>query len=51
MGRETKSNGRKDVFDRFYTTSETVEKCLSLIDFNQYDCIIEPSAGTGNFLI
>ncbi|MBQ8243187.1 MAG: hypothetical protein IJZ40_06930 [Bacteroidaceae bacterium] len=49
MGRETKSNGQKDIFDRFYTTPETVKKCLSLIDFSQYDCIIEPSAGTGNF--
>lgn len=50
MGRETKSNGQKDIFDRFYTTPETVTKCLSLIDFNKYDCIIEPSAGTGNFI-
>lgn len=50
MGRETKSNGQKDIFDRFYTTPETVEKCLALIDFSQYDCIIEPSAGTGNFI-
>lgn len=49
MGKETKSNGQKDIFDRFYTTPETVTKCLSLIDFSQYDCIIEPSAGTGNF--
>ncbi len=50
MGRETKSNGQKDIFDRFYTTPETVTKCLSLIDFSKYDCIIEPSAGTGNFI-
>ena len=50
MGRETKSNGQKDIFDRFYTTPETVEKCLSLIDFSKYDYIIEPSAGTGNFV-
>ena len=50
MPRETKSNGQKDIFDRFYTTSTTVEKCLSLIDFNKYDYIIEPSAGTGNFV-
>lgn len=49
MGRETKSNGQKDIFDRFYTTPETVQKCLALLDFTQYDCIIEPSAGTGNF--
>lgn len=49
MGQETKSNGQKDIFDRFYTTPEVVKKCLQLIDFNQYDCIIEPSAGTGSF--
>lgn len=36
--------------DRFYTSPETVERCLSLINFYKYDCIIEPSAGTGNFL-
>ena len=41
MGRETKSNGQKDTFDRFYTTPATVEKCLSLIDFTKYDYIIE----------
>ena len=50
MGRETKSNGQKDIFDRFYTTPTTVEKCLNLIDFAKYDYIIEPSAGTGNFI-
>ena len=50
MGKETKSNGQKDLLDRFYTQSETVTKCLQLIDFPNYDCIIEPSAGTGNFL-
>ena len=50
MGRETKSNGQKDIFDRFYTTPETVTKCLELLDFSKYDCIIEPSAGTGNFV-
>ena len=49
MGKETKSNGQKDIFDRFYTTPETVKECLNLIDFTQYDCIIEPSAGTGSF--
>ena len=35
MGRETKSNGQKDIFDRFYTTPETVKKCLALLDFSQ----------------
>lgn len=50
MGKETKSNGQKDIFDRFYTTSATVEKCLSIIDFNKYDYVIEPSAGSGSFI-
>lgn len=50
MGKETKSNGQKDVLDRFYTPKEIVEKCISQIELNQFDCIIEPSAGTGNFL-
>ena len=50
MGKETKSNGQKDIFDRFYTTPDIVEKCLNLINFDDYDCIIEPSAGTGSFV-
>ena len=51
MPKETKSNGQKDNLDRFYTPIDTVEKCLSLLDLKQYDYCIEPSAGTGNFLI
>lgn len=50
MSKETKSNGQKDIFDRFYTTPEVVAQCLELLDLKQFDCIIEPSAGTGNFL-
>lgn len=50
MGKETKSNGQKDQLDRFYTTQETVKKCLNLLDFDKFDCIIEPSAGNGSFL-
>lgn len=49
MPRETKSNGQKDFLDRFYTPEETVQKCLKLLDLSLFDCIIEPSAGTGNF--
>ena len=49
MSGETKSKGRKDELDRFYTSIEVVEKCLKLIDTSHYDCIIEPSAGTGSF--
>lgn len=50
MPRETKSNGQKDILDRFYTKEETVKKCLSELKLNEYDCIIEPSAGSGSFL-
>lgn len=50
MPKETKSNGQKDPLDRFYTPRETVKQCLELLDLFEYDCIIEPSAGTGNFL-
>lgn len=50
MPRETKSNGQKDIFDRFYTKEDVVNKCLTVLNLNDFDCIIEPSAGTGNFL-
>lgn len=49
MSGETKSNGQRDKLDRFYTPDSTVSQCLKLLDLNKYDCIIEPSAGTGNF--
>lgn len=50
MAGETKSNGQKDFLDRFYTPLPIVKQCLNLVNFSQFDCIIEPSAGTGNFL-
>lgn len=50
MAGETKSLGRKDTLDRFFTLPETVDFCLKEIDFSKYDCIIEPSAGNGAFL-
>ena len=49
MGIETKSLGRKDALDRFYTKNEIVQLCLKEIDLSQYDMIIEPSAGAGAF--
>lgn len=49
LGVETKSLGRKDVLDRFYTKTEIVELCLKEIDLTQYEMIIEPSAGNGAF--
>lgn len=36
--------------DKFYTKKENIEFLISLIDFNKYDLIIEPSAGNGSFL-
>lgn len=45
----TKSNGQKDPLDRFYTSPEAVQECLSKLDLSQYDIIIEPSAGRGAF--
>jgi len=39
--------------DQFYTKDEIVEKCLSIlqtyINYNNYDYILEPSAGIGSF--
>lgn len=45
----TKSNGQKDPLDRFYTSPEAVQECLSKLDLSQYDIIIEPSAGREAF--
>lgn len=36
-------------FDQFYTRPEIAKQCLGLIDLNQFDTIVEPSAGTGAF--
>ena len=41
MPRETKSNGQKDLLDRFYTPIESVEKCLQLIDLTKFDYIVD----------
>lgn len=49
MGIETKSLGRKDTLDRFYTKLDVVQLCLKELDLSQYEMIIEPSAGDGAF--
>ena len=50
MAQETKSLGQKDALDRFFTKKEVAKKCLDFIsNLSEYDCIIEPSAGSGNF--
>lgn len=46
----TKSLGQKDKNDKFYTKNEIVDYCLSFIEIDKYDKIIEPSAGNGAFL-
>ena len=35
--------------EQFFTTPENVDKCLSYLNFEDYDLIIEPSAGNGSF--
>lgn len=46
----TKSKGRKDALDRFYTKPSIARQCINLIDkIEDYDVIIEPSAGSGSF--
>lgn len=35
--------------DKFYTKESVAIECLKNIDFNDYDLIIEPSAGSGSF--
>lgn len=49
MSKETKSLGRKNIFDKFYTKDSVVDFCLSKIDFFDFEDIIEPSAGNGAF--
>lgn len=39
----------KQELDKFYTKHTIVDICLSVIDFDRYDCVIEPSAGNGSF--
>lgn len=45
----TKSQGNKHEFDKFYTKNEVVDQCLAYLDLAEFDCIIEPSAGSGAF--
>lgn len=40
---------RKHIQDKFYTKSEVVDDLLKLIPINNYDLVIEPSAGKGSF--
>lgn len=35
--------------DKFYTPIDVAKKCISQVDINSYDAIVEPSAGNGSF--
>jgi len=35
--------------DKFYTKPEVAESCINLVNFEGYDYIVEPSAGSGSF--
>lgn len=41
--------GKKHIDDKFYTKSEIAKYCISTIDLNEFDNIVEPSAGNGAF--
>jgi hypothetical protein len=41
--------GKKCKNDKFYTKTTVVEELIKLINFQKYDCVIEPSAGAGAF--
>ena len=39
-----------DRLDKFYTKKAIVEKCISVLELDKYEVIVEPSAGSGAFL-
>lgn len=41
--------GARDSLDRFYTPEETARKCIASVPVDDYEHIVEPSAGTGAF--
>ena len=45
----TKSLGQKNKLDKFYTKKDIALFCISQLDLNDYDIVIEPSAGSGSF--
>lgn len=49
MAKTTKSLGQKETLDKFYTKESIAIYCLSKINLNEYDLVIEPSAGNGSF--
>ena len=51
----TTENVRKQNLDKFYTIPSIVDKCISsltkLYNWDEWDMVIEPSAGNGSFLL
>jgi hypothetical protein len=47
---ETFSVPKHDRLDQFYTKPSVVEMVLQMVDCSEFDLIIEPSAGAGDFL-
>lgn len=45
----TKSRGKKNKNDKFYTNPKISKKCIEELDLSEFDLIIEPSAGSGSF--
>lgn len=43
------ARNKKHINDKFYTKFEVVDNLLSVLNLEQYDVIIEPSAGSGAF--
>lgn len=43
------SYSKKQKLDKFYTKPSVAEECLSLLDLDEYDLVVEPSAGDGSF--
>ena len=37
--------------DQFYTNDDVVQECLEMVALEEYDVIVEPSAGTGAFYV
>jgi hypothetical protein len=42
-------NVRNEGLDKFYTNTDYAKQCISELNLNDYDFVIEPSAGCGNF--
>jgi hypothetical protein len=52
VSKKPKSFGKysaKKEFDKFYTREDVAVDCLKLLNFNDNDLVIEPSAGNGSF--